>query len=393
MSFHMSRDSEMLYRGRIHGKEILDPDCPPIYHATACRIVDTDDYDFANAGGRYFYNRTAAPNRDMLADAVSFMEGGEASIITSSGMAAISTTLLSLLRQGDHILASKSIYGETIELMNRLLPRMGIVTDYADFTEPDDVRTHITPQTKLLYTEIISNPLIRITDIDAISAIAKEIGALTVVDNTFSTPFAIRPLEHGADIVIHSLTKFFGGHSDITGGSVTSSGKLIDTMTPQFLLLGGCMDPNTAWLTLRSIRTMKLRVARQMQNADKLAHALAEDRRVRYVNYPTLSSHPEYGLAHRLMPDGCGPMLSFRVEDDRSKVNAFIRSLSMIQYLGTLGGYRTSLTHPATAFRSEFAPEQLRAMGLEEGLVRISTGIEEPEDIINDIKNALCVFD
>ncbi|MDY3052849.1 MAG: aminotransferase class I/II-fold pyridoxal phosphate-dependent enzyme [Ndongobacter sp.] len=389
----MSRDSEMIYRGGIHGKEILHPDCPPIYHATACRIVDTDDYDFANAGGRYFYNRTAAPNRDMLADAVSFMESGEASIITSSGMAAISTTLLSLLSQGDHILASKSIYGETIELMNRLLPRMGIVTDYADFTEPDDVRAHITPQTRLLYTEIISNPLIRITDIDAISAIAGEIGALTVVDNTFSTPFAIRPLEHGADIVIHSLTKFFGGHSDITGGSITSSGKLIDAMTPQFLLLGGCMDPNTAWLALRSIRTMKLRVARQMQNADKLARALAEDRRVRYVNYPTLSGHPEYGLARRLMPDGCGPMLSFRVEDDRSKVNAFIRSLSMIQYLGTLGGYRTSLAHPATAFRSEFPPEQLRAMGLEEGLIRISTGIEEPEDIISDIKNALCVFD
>ncbi|MBQ9421262.1 MAG: aminotransferase class I/II-fold pyridoxal phosphate-dependent enzyme [Lachnospiraceae bacterium] len=393
MSFQMSRDSEMIYRGSTFGKEILDPDCPPIWHSTACRVADMDDYDFANNGGKYYYNRTAAPNRDMLGDAVSFMESGEASIITSSGMAAISTTLLTNLKTGDHILSSKSIYGETIELMDGLLKNMGIVTDYADFTDLDDVRAHITPETKILYTEIISNPLIRVTDIDAISAMAKEIGALTVVDNTFSTPFVIRPLEHGADIVIHSLTKFFGGHSDITGGSITASKAIIDRMNPNFLLLGGCMDPNTAWLALRSIRTMKLRVERQMENAAKLADALSKDGRVRYVNYPTLSYHPQHALAERLLTKGCGPMLSFRVEDSRDKVNAFIRALSMVQYLGTLGGYRTSLAHPATAFRNEFTPEQLKAMGLQEGLIRISVGIEEPEDIIGDIVNALSVFD
>ena len=153
------------------------------------------------------------------------------------------------------------------------------------------------------------------------------------------------------------------------------------------------MDPNTAWLALRSTKTMKLRVEKQIQNADTLAHELAEDKRVKYVNYPSLSYHPENELAARMLPNGCGAMLSFRVEDDRDKVNAFIRRLSMIQYLGTLGGLRTSLAHPATAFRNEFTPQQLKAMGLEEGLIRISVGIEEIEDITGDIKNALSVFD
>lgn len=351
-----------------------------------------DDYDFANGGGKYFYNRTAAPNRDMLADTVSYMEGGEDSIITSSGMAAISTVLLSLLSCGDRVLCSDAVYGETIELMNNMLTRFGIAVDYADFTDIESVRSAVRPETKMLYTEIISNPLIRVIDIDAVTEIARENGAMTVVDSTFTTPFAIKPLEHGADIVIHSMTKFFGGHSDITAGSVTASKKIIQSINPSYLLLGGCLDANSSWLALRSIRTMRLRVEKQMENADRLAKTLAEDTRVKYVNYPSLEYHPQHELAKRLFKNGFGPMLSFRVEDDREKVNEFIHRLDMIKYLGTLGGFRTSLAHPATAFRNEFSEEQLRKMGMEEGLIRISAGIEESEDIIGDIKNALEVF-
>lgn len=387
-----SEDTEILYKGAELKKEIINPDCPPIYFSTACAVRDMDDYDFANGGGKYFYNRTAAPNRDMLAEAVSYLEGGEDTIITSSGMAAISTTILSLLNKGERILISKAVYGETIELLDNLLSRFGITADYVDFTDIESVKRAITPQTKILYTEIISSPLINVVDIDAITEIAKKNGALTVVDSTFTTPFAIKPLEHGADIVIHSMTKFFGGHSDITAGAITSSKEIIKKITPNFLLLGCCLDPNSAWLALRSIRTMKLRVERQMENADKIAHALAADPRVKYVNYPSLEYHPQHELAERLLTKGCGPMLSFRVEDDREKVNEFIRSLNIIKYLGTLGGYRTSLAHPATAFRNEFTPEKLKEMGMEEGLIRISTGIEDADDIINDIKTALDVF-
>ncbi|MCD8036120.1 MAG: aminotransferase class I/II-fold pyridoxal phosphate-dependent enzyme, partial [Clostridiales bacterium] len=372
--------------------EILSPDCPPIYYSSACEVEDMDDYDFANAGGKYFYNRTAAPNRDMLAETISYMESGEKSIITSSGMAAISTTLISLLKSGDRVLCSNAVYGETIEFMNNILIKFGICTDYADFTDIDAVKVAVKPETKIIYTEIISNPLINVVDIDAVTEVAKEHGLLTVVDSTFTTPFVIRPLEHGADIVIHSMTKFFGGHSDITGGCITSSAKIIDTINPSYLLLGGCLDANTSWLVLRSIRTMQLRVEKQMANADKLAHVLDADSKVKYVNYPSLKTHPQHELALRLFKNGFGPMLSFRVEDDREKVNEFIRRLDMIKYLGTLGGFRTSLAHPATAFRTEFTPEQLKEMGMEEGLIRISVGIEDSEDIINDIKNALEVF-
>ena len=386
-------ETEILYRGERAEKQITDPDCPPIYFSTACAVRDMDDYDFANGGGKYFYNRTAAPNRDMLAEAVSYLEGGEDSIITSSGMAAISTTILSMLKKGDRLLISKAVYGETIELLENLLANFGIEADFVDFTDLESVKNAVRLETKMFYTEIISNPLINVVDIDAITEMARQNGAVTVVDSTFTTPFAIKPLEHGADIVIHSLTKFFGGHSDITAGSITSSKKIIDRIRPCYLLLGCCLDPNSAWLALRSVRTMKLRVERQMENAKRIAEALAEDPRVKYVNYPSLSYHPQNGLAEKLFINGFGPMLSFRVEDDREKVNEFIRRLNIIKYLGTLGGYRTSLAHPATAFRKEFTPQKLKEMGMEEGLIRISAGIEDAGDIINDIKKALEVFE
>lgn len=389
----MQRETEILYKGAKPAKEILNPDCPAIYYSTACEVEDMDDYDFANGGGKYFYNRTAAPNRDMLAETVAYMENGEAGIITSSGMAAISTTLLSMLKKGDRILASGAVYGETIELFNNMLANFGIHTDYADFTDIEAVRKAVRPETKIFYTEIISNPLINVVDIDAVTALARENGAMTVVDSTFTTPFAIRPLDHGADIVIHSMTKFFGGHSDITAGCIVASKKLIEKINSGFLLLGGCLDANSSWLALRSIRTMQLRVEKQMNNADKLAKALEADPRVRYVNYPSLKTHPQHELALRLFKNGFGPMLSFRVEDSREKVNEFIRRLEMVKYLGTLGGFRTSLAHPATAFRAEFTQSQLKEMGMEEGLIRISAGIENSEDIINDIKKALNVFD
>lgn len=385
-------DTEILYKGSKAAKEVADPDCPPIYYSTACAVRDMDDYDFANSGGKYFYNRTAAPNRDMLAEAVSYLENGEDSLITSSGMAAISTVILSLLEKGDRILISKAVYGETIELLDNMLTKFGIAADYVDFTDIEAVKSAVRPETRMLYTEIISNPLINVVDIDAITDIAKKNKALTVVDSTFTTPFTIKPFEHGADIVIHSMTKFFGGHSDITAGSITASRELIKKMNQYFLLLGCCLDPNSAWLLLRSVRTMKLRVEKQMENARKIAEALAGDPRVRYVNYPSLSYHPQHELAEKIFKNGFGPMLSFRVEDDREKVNGFIRSLDIVKYLGTLGGYRTSLAHPATAFRYEFTPEKLREMGMEEGLIRISAGIEDADDIINDIKSALDVF-
>ena len=392
MTENLKEETQLLYLGSELNKPAKDPEVMPIFHSTAYIIKDIDDYDFANGGGKYFYNRTANPNRDALAQAITHLENGESTIVCSSGMGAISTTLFSLLKSGDHVLFSDAIYGETIEIADMMLKDFGVEVTYADFTDVQSVEAAIKSNTRFLYTEIIANPLTLIVNLDEIVRIAHKNGSLVVVDSTFTTPFAIKPLEHGADIVIHSLTKYFGGHSDVTGGSITASRKIIDCIRPKFLLLGCCMDPNTAWLTHRSIKTMGMRVKTQFRNATRLAEALDRNPYIKTVHHPSLPDHPQHELAKKQLDGYYGAMISFRVEDDTKKVNAFIRKLKIVKYLGTLGGIRTSIAHPATAFRNEFTPEQLLDMGLYEGLIRISTGAENVDDLILDFEQALEVF-
>lgn len=385
-------ETELLYCGTDFGDKVKNPETPPIYNTTAYIVEDTHDYDFANNGGKYFYNRTANPNRDGVAKAITYLEKGEDSIICSSGMAAISTVLLSLLKNGDHILFSKAIYGETIEISEMMLKDFGIQMSFIDFTDLEAIEANIKENTKIFYTEIIANPLTDVVDLEKIAEIAKKNRILTVVDSTFTTPFSIKPLTLGADIVIHSLTKYFGGHSDITGGSITASQKIIDIIQPKFRWLGCCMDPNSAWLTQRSIKTMSMRVNIQFSNAEKLAKALLELPAIRMVYYPGLENHPQHELAKSILNGKYGAMLSFRVKDNRKKVDEFIHRLKLVKYLGTLGGIRTTIAHPATAFRKEFTQEQLEEMGMYEGLIRISTGVENIDDLIEDFTQALEVF-
>ena len=388
-------DTEVLYQGTTPQGIIKNPETPAIYPSSAYILDDMDDYIFADKGGRYYYNRTSNPNRDELGAAVSFLEKGEKTLICSSGMAAISTVLLSLLKSGDHIVMSKAIYGETIELAQMILPGFGIEVSFADYTNPEDVKTAVRKNTKLFYTEIIANPLTLVTDLDAITAMAREYNILTVVDSTFTTPFVYRPLEHGADIVLHSMTKYFGGHSDLTGGCVTASAKLIDKIYPKYLLLGCCLDPVSAWMTLRSVKTMSMRVRAQNQNAILIAEALTQDPHVKAVYHPSLPDHPQHALAARTFDTayGYGAMLSFRLEDNHEKVAKFMKNLKLICYLGTLGGIRTTFTHPRTAFVNNFSAEELDGMGLAEGLVRISVGAEDSRDLIADLRQALAAMD
>ncbi len=385
-------ETELLYRGTELLDTIVAPETPPIHHTTAYIIEDTEDYDFANSGGKYFYNRTANPNRDGLSEAISYLEHAEKTIVCSSGMGAISTTLLALLQSGDHILFSKAIYGETIELAEFMLKKYGIEISFADFTKMEEIQSGIQENTKIVYGEVIANPLTEVIDLTAIAKLTKEKNIIFIIDSTFTTPFAIRPLDFGVDIVLHSLTKYFGGHSDVTGGSISGNKEMIGKITLQSLLVGACMDPNTAWMLQRSIKTMSMRVLTQFENAQKVAEFLEASPVVKKVNYPGLQTHPQHELAMEMMQGRCGAMLSFRVEDDLSKVNAFIRKLGLIKYLGTLGGIRTSLAHPATAFKNEFTKEQLEEMGMFDGLIRLSIGAEHIDDIINDIKQALEVF-
>ena len=388
-----SNDTEILYKGGQVKGETMHPEAPAIYPSTAYIVADMDEYDYINSGkGGYFYCRTANPNRDGLSEAISYLENGEDTIVCSSGMAAISTALLTFASKGAHIVANKSIYGETIELLNNMLTRFGVETNYVDFTDIEAVKNAIRPSTAILYTEIIANPLISVVDIDKIVEIAHKANAIVMVDSTFTTPFVIKPLDFKVDIVIHSLTKFYNGHSDVTAGSITASKALIQKMYSVQLMLGCCLDPNSSWLALRGIRTMGLRVKKQIENAQILAESLSKNPHVYHVNYPSLECHPQHQLAKRIFTNGYGAMISFNVEDSRDKVNAFMHKLKLVNYLGTLGGYRTTIAHPATAFRFEFSKEELLEMGMMEGLVRISVGIEDVSDLISDFTQALEVF-
>ena len=384
----MSERTRLLYQN-CPSEAVNTPEVMPIYPSTAYCMEDTADYAAANAGEKYLYNRSGNPNRSSLGRAISAMEHGEDSLICASGMAAISTALLGLLHTGDHITVNRAIYGETIELLKTVLSRYGVTMTLADFTDIEAVRAAVCDNTVLLYTEVIANPLTYVTDIAQIAGVAHSFGALLVVDSTFTTPFLVKPLDLGADIVLHSLTKYFGGHSDVTAGSVTASRTVIDRIRPTYTLLGGVLDSFSAWMLSRSIQTMAMRVEKQNQNAAELAAWLSRHPKVLQVYHPSLPEHPQHQLARQMLSGGCGAIVSFRLEDDPETVNRFIRRLNLVRYLGTLGGIRTSITHPLTAFRDAFSPETLREMGLSEGLIRVSVGAEDINDLLADFSQAL----
>jgi cystathionine beta-lyase/cystathionine gamma-synthase len=393
MTEHMfGRETEILHQGAYIKGRGDKPETAPIYLTTAFNVEDLDDLESVYSVKGYTYIRTRNPNRNALAELMTYLEGGEASIICNCGMAAISTTLISMLESGDHLLSDGTLYGETFDLFSKVLRKAGIEISYADFTDLEAVRKAIKPNTKVFYTETISNPMITLVDVGAIAEIAHRHGAKLVVDNTFTTSVAMKPLELGADASINSLTKFANGHSDAVAGSVTASRQIIQKAYELQVLLGTTGDPFTAWLCQRGIRTMDLRVQKQMDNATKLAAALDANPHVLKVNYPTLESHPQHELAQRILKKGCGGMLSFVMPDDRAKINAFMRKLNIAHYAMTLGGYRTTLSHPVSSSHYGVPEEERQRMGITFGLMRVSVGIEDPNDLIADFNQALEVF-
>jgi cystathionine beta-lyase/cystathionine gamma-synthase len=387
-----SRETEILHQGAyLKGKRDF-PETAPIYLTTAFNVDDLDDLEATYAVKGYTYIRTRNPNRNALAELMTYLEGGENSIICSCGMAAISTLLLSMLTSGDHLLSDGTLYGETIDLFSKVFPRYGIEVTYADFTDKASIERALRPNTKVLYTETISNPMITVVDIGAVAEIAHRNKAKLVVDNTFTTSVAMKPLELGADASINSLTKFANGHSDAIAGSVTASDEIVKKAYELQVLLGSTVDPFTAWLCQRGIRTMDLRVQKQMDNAAKLAQALEANPHVLKVNHPSLASHPQHELAKRILKNGFGGMLSFVMPDDRTRINEFMRKLNIAHYAMTLGGYRTTLSHPVLSSHHGVPEAERQKMGITFGLMRVSVGIENPDDLIADFNQALEVF-
>lgn len=390
----VSQETAYLYMGdRVEGMG-LKPETIPCFLTTAFNMDDLEDVNRVYANHGYTYIRSRNPNRDALAEVITYLERGEKSDIFASGMGAITTTLMALLRPGDQILCNRCIYGETFNVMDELMGKMGVQVVYAAFEDLEEARRAVTDRTRVVYTEVISNPTIRIADIERLAEIAHGAGARLLVDNTFTTPFSVKPLTLGADIAINSLTKFLNGHSDAVGGAVTCrDGALVDQIHHTAMLCGTPGDPFSAWLILRGLHTAALRIPKQMENAAALARALERDPRISGVNHPSLESHPQWELSQRLHPGGLGsPILSVYLPEDEEKISRFMDRLRFARYAPTLGGIRTSLSHPVTSSHPNVPDNIRRAMGITPGMLRISVGTENAEDLIRDFEQAMEVF-
>ena len=391
---HYGRETELLYQGHHITGKMDTPEADALHLTSAFNVKDLDEMDFVYAGGGFAYNRTNNPNRTALANAMTYLENGEDSIICSCGMSAITNALMPLVKCGDHILSDMTLYGETIDFMSKVLGNYGVEVTYIDFTKADKIEQYIKPNTKVLYTETISNPMTGVVDIEAVAKIAHKHSCKLVVDNTFTTTVMMRPLELGADVVVNSLTKFVNGHSDALAGSVTGKKAFIKECYDLQVLIGSQADAFSCWLVLRSIRTLDMRVKKAMDNAAKLAAALEKNPHVACVMHPSLKSHPQHELATRIFGGSYGAMLSFfMANEDREKMNQFMRKLKFVEYAMTLGGFRTTIAHPVTSSHSDLTEEERQKLGITFGMIRVSVGMEDSQDLIEDFMQALTVYD
>lgn len=361
----------------------------PIFQSSTYYLTD-ERYAGWAAGAQHtlLYTRLSSVNSAAVVEKICALEGAEDGELFASGMAAISTTLMGLLSQGDHIVASSDVYGGTYGLMTEELPRFGISTTMADMQDPSSYEAAIQENTKVLYIETITNPVLKICDIEKMAEIAKRHDLLVVIDNTFASPWGCRPLEMGADLVIHSTTKYLGGHSDIIGGAVVGSKELIAQLFIKKVHFGGSPDPHNCYLLERGIRTLAVRMPMHCSNAEEIAKRLESHPKIGKTIHPSLASHPDFELAKRIIPDGTG-MIAFIVKGGDESALKFMRGLNMIFEATSLGGVESLVECPFNSSHM-FIPEEVRvAAGLGPGFVRMSIGIEDVEDLWNDISSAL----
>lgn len=363
---------------------------PPIYQTTTFSAESAEAFAEIAVASKpsEFYTRYGNPNHEMVEVTLAQLEGGESALVTGSGMGAIFAVMMGSLRQGDHLVAQRNHYAGATTLLKDYLPRWGIEATFVDQTDPAAFATAIRPETRMIYVESPVNPLMQITDLRAIVDLARRHNLTTVCDNTFATPINQRPLELGIDAVIHSATKYIGGHHDATAGALIGSREMVDRVWRFSLVAGATLSPFDSWLLLRGLRTLGLRVERHNRNGLALATFLESHNKVARVFYPGLPSHPQHELARSQM-DGFTGMLSVELLGGYAAADRLISSLRLATRAASLGGFETLVVHPASMWSLQLARETRESTGINDGLVRISVGIEDEADLIADFEQAL----
>ena len=396
----------------------------PIYQTTSYVFRDTDEaaslFNLSRSG--HIYSRISNPTTAVLEERLAALEGGVGSVCTASGQAALSLAVMTLMGAGGHIVSSRSLYGGSHNLFVHTLPRFGITTTLVDPRDAGAFGAAIRPETRLVFGETLGNPGLEVLDIPRIAAVAHDHGLPLLVDNTFATPYLSRPIELGADMVYHSVTKFLGGHGVAMGGALIDGGQfdwdagdLFPTLTEPyagyhgidfadefgplaFVMrarveglrdFGACMSPANAFYIIQGVETLPMRMARHVENADKIVAHLDGHAAVDWVSHPNLENHPDHALAKKLLPKGCGAIFSFGLKGGRPAGRKFIEALELFSHLANVGDARSLVIHPASTTHQQMSAEELEAAGVGEDLVRLSIGLEDPADLIDDLERGL----
>ena len=387
--------TKAVHAGERAAKPDFQPVTTPVYNTVGFLYEDMRDLDaiFGNEREGYVYARYGNPTNSALEEALAALEEGEAALTFGSGMAAVHASLLAAgVKAGTSILSAYDVYGATYAICARLFPELGVRAKFVDVTNLEELqRALLDTRPAAVILEIISNPLMKVADIPTICNLAHKIGAKVIVDNTFATPFLYRPIQHGADFCVHSMTKYMGGHGDVLGGAIVTSRANRAILHEIIKMTGGNLGPMEAWLTLRGLKTLPLRMRQHCQNAMEVGRWLERHPRVARVNYPGLASHPQHELAKRLFPPGLfGGMISFEIKDaGKKEVFRFMEALELILPATTLGDVYSLTLYPAISSHRALTPEERAKVGISDRLVRLSVGIEEASEIIEDLERAL----
>jgi cystathionine beta-lyase/cystathionine gamma-synthase len=385
--FH--RETEAVHGGAsLHKKN--GPLSTPIYQTSTFEVTDNKEQVRATETDR-FYTRYGNPTHTVVEKAIAQLEGTDAALLFSSGMAAITTSMLALVKAGDHIVAQRDIYGGVTKFLSQWLPRLGVETTFVDTNDLEQHERAIRPNTKIVHIESPTNPTVRVVDLEKIAALARKHRLISTIDSTFATPINCRPAEWGIDLVLHSGTKYFGGHADLICGIATGRRDLIEQIHHVRTTLGCSMDPHAAFLLLRGIKTLAVRVERQNESALKVAEFLSQHPKVTRVHYPMLKDHPEYGLAKKQMA-GAGGVVSFEIDGSGEDACRVAEALNLFTLAPSLGGVDSLVSIPVLTSHAMIDPELRRKMGVTEQMIRLSVGVENVDDLIADLEKGLTVL-